>query len=261
MSVFEKYNLEPAVSADFLSSIHAVLVSLAEKVNAPDPTTEKSEKSDLLASKYDKDEAGQQAARDFLRSDVLDAIVNYIGEDQGRTYHVLNALIDMPVKYLREECAYFRAQGAPKSVGTSAKAEARADYNALRKQFAHFAGIVAAVDSSEIPTDIVKNNGGTFVSVLPGFKGPGVSTDQVHGRYAKVYALAWNIDGEDLPPGTQLSEIVRNLWHGADRIGKNTKDLADLLDCEVPKWADPAMPDTTFVVNGHNVTISRDTED
>lgn len=258
MSIVEKYSLPFTPDADTLHAFDSVLRNLLEKINAPETQTD-AEKVDVLADRFGKDEDGKVSAETFVK-DWAQGIVDYIGEDAGRTFHVLNAVTDVLVPYLRVERDYHKKVLAPATVTTSAKSEYRADYNALRKVFGNLASVVVAMDP-EFSDPTVKVSNGTASYSTPGLKGPNTSGAETHGRYSKIYALSWNVDGEEIPAGTQLADISRMLWHGVDRIGKSSKDLSDLLDENVPEWTKPEMADATFEVNGHTVTISRTVED
>jgi len=259
MSIMEKYPLSVSPDGDSLSQWDATLQSIITKVNAPDPAPagEKVSSVDVLDKRYGEDEVGAAAARKFLRdSGILDQLVQYADDDPSNTFHLTNAVREVVMTYLQNECGYFRKQAAPKTVGISEKSVLRSDFNELRRVFNGLAAVYAALNPGvDHPAVIVKNGKPEYH--VSGFRGPNTATGEVHGKYARVYALSWVIDGDELSAGTQLSDIVRSLWHGSDRIGKNSKDLAELLDEVAPAWKTTGMADQTFIVNGHDVTISQ----
>ena len=260
MSIVEKYGLAHSADPATLVKFDEVMRGIVEKVNAPSPAevSADNKRTDILAEKYGKDEVGAKDATDFLRSsDILSALAEYADDDPARTFHLFNALKDTVVPYFQTECAYFRLQAQPKSVGSNEKAVLRADFNALRKLFNKLASVVAMVDEDYSSDFVEKLPNGDAQYKVRGFRGPNPNSGEAHGKFAPVYRLAWTIDGEDIAAGTQLSDIVRALWHGADRIGKSAKDLAEMLDQNVPAWKKPEMPETSFALNGHEVVIYR----
>lgn len=282
-SVITRYGLEGAIAqsvtpevGDALTAIHAALVDMSTKIAAAKSAEKKNEsgevKSDVLAEQYGKDEQGRDNARSFLRDSdmvtengenvpsILDLLVEYCNDDPCRTFHLLNAFTDLVMPYLKNEVSFFRGQVTPKVASESEVKSLRADYNELRGLLVNVAGIATTMRPDFTHPSFVME-GGKPKSTLAGIRGAGKS-GTVHGKYARIYRLTFTIDGDDFSPGTPLSEIVRNLWHGTDRIGKSAKDLAALLDENVPSWSDPAMATVSFSVNGHDVTVSRgnDTE-
>jgi hypothetical protein len=264
----ERYELAPVVAESMsdpksaLVKLHAVLADLRSKVDAIDSaqtSTDGAKTENPLAAKYSKDEAGAKSATDYVRSNLFDLVSDYIGDDPGRTYHFAEAL-DLVVKYLRDEKAYHASQMVEaRPINRSRKAELKSDYNGIRALFGNVAGMAVASGFDPKSSDVVTiDAAGKPVSVLPGYKGTKSQDDgSVSGRYAKVYQLTWTIDGEDLDEGTRIANIVRSLWHGADRIGKNAKSLTDILDEKVPAWTKADAFTETFEVNGHEVTVAR----
>lgn len=270
MSVAAKYDLAATLvkvmtdPSAAIADLHALAVDLKGKVDAIDSATSTdSERVNPLEVKYGKDEAGKEAAESFLREDggVFDSIVDYIDEDAGRTFHVLNATLDLLVKFLRIEADFHKSGLVPKSAQVSRKGEYKADFNEVRELIRNVAGMAEATGWDAKSCNLLDvDSAGKFKSILPGFRGTKSAGEDgpVTGRYAKVYALAWNIDGEDAEWRT-IADIVRILWTGADRIGKNTKSLTDILDNETD-WTDPKFETATFDVNGHVVTVTRTTD-
>lgn len=271
MTVAVKYDMGPSMlkvltdPADAIADFHALAVRLAGEVTAIEDAakSEGTEKENPLSAAYDKDEDGKANAIAFLRAEggPFESIVNYIDEDAGRTYHVLNAVRDLLVKYLVTETDYHKGRMAPKNAAPSRKGEFKADFNEVRDLIAHIAGMAQHQGfdptSSEFLT--TTDGGKTYKSILAGFRGAKSSDDgSVTGRYAKVYGLAWNIDDEPVEDGWAISDIVRILWTGPDRIGKNAKSLTDILDSET-NWDKADWTADTFEVNGHTVTVSRTT--
>jgi hypothetical protein len=271
MSVSEKYGLAPALikvmtdPSAAIADLHAVAVKLQSDVAAIDAaTTETTEKVNPLEVKYGKDEAGKSAAESFLREDggVFDSIVDYIGEDAGRTFHVLNAVSDLLVKYLRNEAEFFKSELAPKAAKSSRKGEFKADFNEVRELIRNVAGMAASTGWNPATCELlVEGTDGKFKSTLPGYRGTkSVDDGTVTGRYAKVYNMTWTIDGDEVEDGWTIPDIVRMLWTGADRIGKNAKNLTDILDSQT-EWTKPDFKGATFKVNGHEVKVGRTESD
>jgi len=271
--VIEKYELGPAMLALMtdpkagIAQLSDVAKSLREQVSAIETaqtSTGTTDKSDPMADKFGKDEVGAAAAVSFLRTDggVFDRIVGYIDDDPAATFHVLNAVTDLLVKFLRDETNYHRAAMTPKVPKSTEKGNLKADYNDVVKLIGNAANIAAATgyDVASDPNLTIGSTGPK--SVLSGYRGAKVTDDgSVTGRYAKVYSLAWNIDGEDLEDGTPIGTIVRYLWSGVDRIGKNAKSVTTLLDKQAEGWTGTTFKTATFTVNDHEVTVSRETED
>jgi hypothetical protein len=267
MSVAQKYDLAPTLvlvmtePESAIANLHGLARKLADDVAEIDSVTstdDKGEKVNPLEQKYGEDEAGRKSAESFLRANVFGNITDYIDEDPGRTFHVLNAVSDLLVKYLRNEADFFKSELVPKSVKVTRKGEYKADYNELLALIRNVAGMAQATgwDPSTSPF-LTTDSAGKPKSVLAGFRGTKATDDgTVTGRYAKVYALAWTIDGEDVDEGWTIPDIVRHLWHGPERIGKNAKNLTDILD-EQSDWTKPDFTEATFDVNGHKVTVAR----
>lgn len=273
MSVAAKYDLAQTLvkvmtdpSAAILD-LHNLAVELQGKVKAIESatsTTTDGEKVNPLEAKYGKDEDGKNAAESFLRADggAFDAIVDYIDEDPGRTFHVLNAVSDLLVKYLRNESDFFKMELTPKAAKVSRKGEYKADFNEVRELIRNVAGMAEATGWDASTCEMLEtDSAGKFKSILPGFRGTKATDDgSVTGRYAKVYGLSWVIDNEEVEDGWTIPDIVRMLWHGAERIGKNAKNLTDVLDNETG-WQKPEWDGSTLMVNGHEVIVSRTTNE
>lgn len=268
MSVANRYDLASTYAKlmtdpeGAVTDLHTLAEKLADEVAAIDKATTPAtdgEKVNPLEAKYAKDEAGRQSAESFLHDAVFGSIVEYIDEDPGRTYHVLNAVSDMLVRYLRSECEFFKRELTPKAAKVSRKGEFKADYNALLDLIRNLAGVAASTgwDASSCNL-LMTDSAGKFKSVLPGFRGTkSVDDGTVTGRYAKVYSLAWSIDGEEIEDGWTIPDIVRMIWHGSDRISKNAKSLTDILDKQASDWTKPDFTSAEFTVNGHACVVSR----
>jgi len=272
MSVAVKYDLGTVLALSMtdptaaIESLHNLALKLSEEVAAIDAAAKSNEegKANPMSDKFDKDEEGKAAAIAFLREEdgVFDSITAYIGDDMGRTYHILTAVRDLLVKYLTTEVDYFKSTLTVKSAAPSRKGEFKSDFNEVRDLISHVVGMAqhAGFDPSTSEYLTTTDGGKTFKSILPGFRGAKVSDDgSVTGRYAKVYSLAWTIDDEVLEDGWSIAEIVRILWKGADRIGKNAKSLTDILDAQCADWMKTDFTSESFEVGEHTVTVSRTT--
>jgi hypothetical protein len=238
--------------------IDSLLQSLATSVSE----AEKAEKSaetvkseDPLALKYEKDEAGANAAAAVF-NEVVGTLIDWAEDDPGRTFHMSNLVTSLG-KYFATEATYFRNELVPKVQRVSQVQDAKRSFNAVHSLLDNLIGIALTrnpnlshpaftVDGKKVTINRVK-----YMGVKP------ASDDgSVHGRYARIYSLSWNIDGEDLEVKS-LSEVVRYIYHGADRVGKNAANLAALLDTNYPEWSKADTFTHTFDVNEHKVTISR----
>jgi hypothetical protein len=272
MSVAVKYDLGPVMveamtdPAAAIEKLHALALKLQGEVAAIDAANvQTGDKVNALEERYGKDDAGKASAETFLRmaGGVFELITDYIGDDPGRTFHVKNAVQDLLGKYLSNECSFFVNAITPKAAKTSRKGEFKADFNEVRDLMVHVVGMARAAgyDPSTSKVLTTTDDGKTYRSVLPGYRGTKSSDDgTVTGRYAKVYNLAWTIDDEPLEPGWTIPEIVRLLWTGADRIGKNAKSLTDVLDTETG-WDKTDWQHSDFEVNGHTVSVNRTTDE
>lgn len=272
-SVVERYSLAPIVAesmsdpASALVKFHEILISLRSEVESLDKATnvEGVKTENPLALKYGEDTEGAKAALDFLRSAIFEAVSEYIGDDPGRTFHTLNAVDGTLVKFLRDEVAYHKStlvNDAP--VPRTRKNEVKSDYNSILALFGNVVGMAVAsgFDPKSAPNVVTLDSAGKPRSVLTGYKGTkAVDDGSVSGRYAKVYNILWTIDGEEVEQGTKIVNIVRMLWHGADRIGKNAKSLTDLLDSVSPDWTHKDMVPVEFEVNGHSIRAERPNDD
>jgi hypothetical protein len=267
MSVAVKYDLAATLVKVMTNPAEAIeeLTNLASKLAADVAEMDKAttddtgEKVNALESKYGKDEDGAKSAESFLRADdgVFDSIVDYINEDPGRTFHVLNAVQDLLVKYLRNEAEFFKTELTPKAAKVSRKGEFKADYNEVLGLIRNVAGMAEATGyDPSTSAFLTVDSAGKYKSVLTGFRGTkSVDDGSVTGRYAKVYGCKFVIDGVEVEPGWTIPDIVRLLWTGADRIGKNAKNLTEILDANT-EWSKPDFSEATFEVNGHTVVVS-----
>lgn len=269
MTVAVKYDMGPSMlkvlsdPADAIADFHALALRLQGEVTAIEDAakSDTTEKENPLSAAYDKDEDGKASAIAFLRADdgPFASIIDYINDDAGRTYHVLNAVRDLLVKYLQTEADYFKMQMAPKNAAPNRKGEFKSDFNEVRDLIAHITGMAQhqGFDPTSCEFLTTSDGGKTYKSILTGYRGAKASDDgTVTGRYAKVYGLAWNIDDEPIEDGWAISDIVRIIWIGPDRIGKNAKSLTDILDSETD-WDKTDWTASTFEINGHTITVSR----
>lgn len=271
MNVYEVFNLaeptmqtalpppagDPTRGFDTMQSIMTNLLDEIDNAEAAAKTADKVKMADPLAEKYGKDEAGTKAAQAFFRENI-DAILNWCQDDAGRTYHMAEQVKDL-VKYFNVETNYYRELDVPKVAKVSTVQTLKRQYNAMRKYVLTMVNVVVTRDPGfRHPCFVVE--GKDIKPSRPAFMGLKPEDDgTVTGRYAAIYSLSWNIDGEDLNVRS-LAEVSRALYSGVDRIGKNASDLASLLDDVAPEWKKAEDFTATFNVNDHVVTISHGTD-
>lgn len=247
-----------------IANVHALALAAGERIDAIDAATKNAGKSadkvNVLDAKYGKDEEGAKAAIDFLRTDggIFDQITEYLHDDERLTYHMRAAIVDYLVKYLNTEVSYFTVKGTPKVAKVSDKSDLKQDFGEYRDLIAHIAGIKSITpDKCDLVT---VDKSGKVKSIIAGRKGPRKgNTEGVTGRYAKIYNLAWIIDGNEIAEGWTIPVLVRMIWTGADRIGKNAKNLTEILDAKTT-WTRPDFTTKNFTVNGHKITVTRITD-
>jgi len=237
-----------SVLEDLLQAIAAA--TTAEKVKA-DGTKEVSP----LEALYSKDEAGAKAAATYLRSKVFDAITDYCADNAQNTYHMMNA-VKIVSGYLKGEVDYFNFKATPKAPKTGERTALKRKFNLGRDMVAYIAGIAANGGYDWKSDENLADKGGKPVSKLGGLRGIRSDDSQAAGRYAKVYHLEFTIDGEEIEEWN-ISDIVRYLWTGPERIGKSAKDLAEILDKSAKGWNRDDFKGATFKVNGHTVKVVR----
>jgi len=268
MNVYELFNLgEPTMQmalppqaggnpTEGLDTLQSLMTNLLDEIGQAESAAKSADKvkvADPLAEKYGKDDAGKKAAHDFFRENI-GAILDWCADDAGRTFHMSNEVSAL-VKYFNVETTYYRELDVPKVAKVSAVQTLKRQYNGLRKYAIGLVNIVLTRDAG-FAHPFFAVDGKEAKPTRPAFMGLKPESDgTVTGKYARIYSLAWNVDGEDLNVRS-LAEVSRALYSGVDRIGKNASDLASMLDEVAPEWKKGGDFETTFEVNGHTVVIS-----
>lgn len=86
---------------------------------------------------------------------------------------------------------------------------------------------------------------------LPNLQGAGVkNTDTPIGRNAGFRNGTWTIDGVTFPINTEARDLIRALWSGVDRVGKQAKDVYDPIAERIKKGK------LTFKDQNEGVTVT-----
>jgi len=250
-----KATTEPATAiAEMTKMLEDILAELSAIDAAAKVKGDGTKSVSPLETLYEKDEPGQKAALAYLRSKVFDVVTDYCADNPQNTYHMLNAW-GVLGKYLKGEVDYFNFKATPKAPKASMRQVLRRKFNETRNMLGFVAGIVSNLGYDWKSDPNLKDQGGKPVSKYGGLRGVKSEDSQASGRYAKVYRLDWNIDGEDIDDWS-ISDLVRYIWTGPERIGKTAKDLAEILDTHAPGWGKSDFKGKTFKVNGHTVKIA-----
>jgi hypothetical protein len=202
--------------------------------------------------KWAKDNKAQAIAKGIV-VDILTTIMAY--EDKPAVmFHLRNEAKSTLVGYLTAEVdwqAHLATKDAPKVATVSERADMAATYLAARAGMFSLFGLLGHTLS--LPTDYVKAEGSKVTLNLPTLQG-NFGGNGSAGTNAKVYRLAYSVDEVDL--GNDPKAFIRAIWHGADRPGKTTTDVANLVETNAPKVYSTDEVQT-FKVGEHTVTIRR----
>ena len=188
-----------------------------------------------------------------LTVDILTLIMAH-EDDAAVMFHLRNEAKSTIVGYLTAEVdwqAHLATKGAPKVASVSERADMAATYLAARTGMFSLFGLLG--HTLTLPADYVKADGGKVVPNLPTLQGNFGGGGSM-GSNAKVYRLAYTVDGTDL--GNDPKAFIRAIWSGADRPGKTTTDVANLLDKVAPKAYSADGPHA-FKVGEHECSVTR----
>jgi hypothetical protein len=248
---------KPQVAADAFVSVHENLLATYRAIK---DTKDDAPKVDAKYKEtWKADESAKNIAAEIVSDIVADIDYRMAQESWSPSlvYHFREQVREILGKFATTEVdyqEYLAEQANPQDKApTDPKAELANRYKAGKEMATN---LIRMIESwAPVPAEYFDSSGkqtNTTLPALPGNYGGGSNGSA--GRNAVTYTLAYRIDDVDY---REPKSALRAIFTGADRAGRTTTDLADLLKSEVGDDLYAFKGERSFEYKGHTVTVWR----